>query len=255
MRTLPRAHHRSSLLGSVFREATRAAKLSTRLITFSGSKSMAQPNERSELIAAWRALAASTESAEGWRTIPLALSGPCRLRAGRRFPENEEALLVGFTGVRVPQAEHLPRGHGFLISKVDLGIEAKVWLALSRRVAGSLDLFTMMAFDIIGTLEAFSNASEEKVLQVFLARIRAWQDFMRRGTDTVLAPEAEIGLIGELVFLRSIMEVITQSATVIDSWLGPLNGIQDFVLGTGAVEVKTTIAASGFPATIECLDQ
>ena len=112
-----------------------------------------------------------------------------------------------------------------------------------------------MAFDIIRTLEAFGNASEEKVLQVFLARIRAWQDFMRRGTDTVLAPEAEIGLVGELVFLRSIMEVITQSATIIDSWLGPLHGIQDFALGTGAIEVKTTIAASGFPATIECLDQ
>jgi len=41
----------------------------------------------------------------------------------------------------------------------------------------------------------------------------------------------------------------------IEGWVGPLNGIQDFVLGGGAVEVKTTIATAGFPATIGSLEQ
>jgi hypothetical protein len=78
---------------------------------------------------------------------------------------------------------------------------------------------------------------------------------MRRGTDTILSPEAEIGLFGELICLRSLMDAGLTPATAIEGWIGPLNGLQDFFLGGGAVEVKTTIAIAGFPATIGSLDQ
>ena len=218
---------------------------------------MAQPTEHEELLSAWRALGGSAGDAEGWSTIPLALTGPRRLRAGRRFPGNEEALLVGFTSVHVPPAAQLPLGQGFLVSQIELGTEANgmLWLALSRRTGGSLDMFTMMALDVIATLNAGRATAEERLFQLFLARIRAWQDFMRRGTDTTLGSEAEIGLFGELVFLRSMIQAGLPSEVAIEGWLGPMNGIQDFVLGGGAVEVKTTVATSGFPATIGSLDQ
>lgn len=216
---------------------------------------MARLSDRDELLAAWRALASNPQQLEGWNTIPLALDGPRRLRAGRRCPENDEALLVGFTGVRVPRTEQLPQGQGFLVSSVDLGAEGKLWLALSRRTGASLDLFTMMATDVIEALDDCRTAAEEQVLHYFLARIRAWQDFMRRGTDKVLSAEAEIGLFGELLFLRSIITAGMHSGVAIQSWRGPIHGTQDYSLGTGAVEVKTTIATSGFPATIGSLDQ
>ena len=41
----------------------------------------------------------------------------------------------------------------------------------------------------------------------------------------------------------------------LDSWIGPLDGLQDFELGTGAVEVKATLSAQGFPAKIGSLEQ
>lgn len=218
---------------------------------------MAQPTEFEELRSAWRALAGSVANAEGWSTIPLALAGRRRLRAGRHFPGNEEALLVGFTAVQVPAPQHLPQGQGFWVSKVELGAEstAVVWLTLSRRTGGNLDMFIMMALDVIATLNAGSSTDEDQLFQLFLGRIRAWQDFMRRGTDATLDTEAEIGLFGELVFLRSMLDVGLPSAVAIESWLGPMNGIQDFVLGGGAVEVKTTLATKGFPATIGSLEQ
>ena len=217
---------------------------------------MARQTEHDELLSAWRALGGSAGGPEGWSAIPLALTGPRRLRAGRHFPGNEEALLVGFTSVRVPPAAQLPQGQGFLVSQIDLGAEGggMLWLALSRRTGGSLDMFTMMALDVISTLNAGTTA-EDRIFQLFLARIRAWQDFMRRGTDTTLGPEAEIGLFGELVFLRGMMDAGLASVVAIEGWVGPLNGIQDFVFGGGAVEVKTTIATAGFPATIGSLDQ
>lgn len=218
---------------------------------------MARPTEHDELLSAWRALGGSAGSAEGWSTIPLALTRPRRLRAGRHFPGNEEALLVGFDSVSVPPAAQLPQGQGFLVSQIDLGTDCSgtLWLALSRRTGGSLDMFTMMALDVIATLNAESTTGEERLFQRFLSRIRAWQDFMRRGTDTTLDPEAEIGLFGELMFLRSMMDADLPSSVAVESWVGPLNGVQDFVLGGGAIEVKTTIATAGFPATIGSLEQ
>lgn len=77
---------------------------------------------------------------------------------------------------------------------------------------------------------------------------------MRKGTQ-VLSPEAEIGLIGELTLLRAIIDAGVTSALAIESWVGPLDGIQDFELGTGALEVKATLSAAGFPAKIGSLEQ
>ena len=79
-----------------------------------------------------------------------------------------------------------PKAKGFLVSQIDLGAEGGgvLWLALSRRAGGSLDMFTMMALDVIATLNAGTTA-EDRLFQLFLARIRAWQDFMKRGTDTL----------------------------------------------------------------------
>jgi hypothetical protein len=37
--------------------------------------------------------------------------------------------------------------------------------------------------------------------------------------------------------------------------VGPLDGVQDFEIGAGAVEVKATLAAAGFPAKIGSLEQ
>lgn len=217
---------------------------------------MALQSEREELLAAWRALAGD-QVAEGWRTIPVALGGPCRLLAGRHFPGNEEALLVGFASIQVPPADQLPQGTGFLVSRAEIGSEGsgRVWIALCRQSAGSPDLFAMMADDIVLTLEKQRSANDDRLFQVFLSRIRAWQEFMRRGGDGVLGPEAEVGLFGELELLRSLIMIGLPASVAVEAWQGPMDGLQDFAFGTGAIEVKTTVSPNGFPATIGSLDQ
>ena len=217
---------------------------------------MALQSRREELLAAWRALAGNQEE-EGWHTIPVAHGGPCRFLAGRRFPGNEEALLVGFNSVRVPSGEHLPEGRGFLVSRASLAGDGaeRVWIALCRQSAGSLDLFAMMADDVVTTLQGLRNTDDERLFNMFLARIRAWQDFMRRGGDGVLSPEAEVGLFGELEFLHDLISADLPAASAVEAWQGPLDGIQDFILGPGAIEIKSTVSPSSFPATIGSLDQ
>lgn len=217
---------------------------------------MALQSKRDELISAWRALG-GRQTDEGWHTISVARGGPYSLLAGRHFPGNEEALLVGFSSVGAHAADNLPQGKGFLVSIADIKQSGthQIWIALRRQHAGSLDLFALMADDIALTLEALSDADDERLFNIFLSRIRAWQDFMKRDGDGVLSPEAEVGLFGELEVLRNLILAGVSVNHAVTAWQGPLSGIHDFTLGTGAIEVKSTLSSTSFPANIGSLDQ
>lgn len=217
---------------------------------------MALQSELDHLLAAWRALTAQN-NAEGWRTIAIAIDGSIRVLAGRRYPENEEALLVGFSSIHVPPADRLPHGRGFTVSRIDIGTTGadRVWIALTRQPAGSLELFAMVAHDIISTLSALRGNDDERLFHAFLARIWAWQEFMKKGSDGILGPEAEVGLFGELELLRDVIEQGIDQSTAVAAWKGPLGGLQDYSFGTGAIEVKSTVSVAGFPATISSLEQ
>lgn len=214
---------------------------------------MARPNK--EFLMAWSSLSGASIEA-GWQAIAIPSAGPLKLRAGRRSPGNAEAVLVGIPYARLAAAEKLPEGQGFAVERADLEGNGNLWLALTRKPAGSTELFAAMACDVVGALDdaVVAGADEAKLVRVFLGRVGAWQEFMRKGTQA-LSPEAEIGLIGELTLLRGIIDAGMPAAAAIDSWVGPFDGIQDFEIGFGVLEVKATLAAQGFPAKIASLEQ
>lgn len=202
---------------------------------------------------AWRSLRDSAD-ASGLRFIPITTIGPCALRAGLSFPGRNEALLVSFSSATIPTAEKLPEGQGFTVSRVGPDDDGATWLALTRNAHGSAELFTAMVADVALAMEADLGADERKLLRIFLGRIRAWQEFMRKGAQA-LSAEAEIGLVGELITLREIIDAGVPVVFALDAWVGPLDGVRDFELGTGSMEVKATLATTGFPAKIGSLDQ
>ncbi|MEI6351376.1 MAG: PD-(D/E)XK motif protein [Verrucomicrobiota bacterium] len=212
---------------------------------------MARPIE--EFILAWKSLSGSSAEA-GWRSIAVSPAGGCDLLAGRRFPGNEECMLACFTTVGLPAAEKLPEGLGFSVERVDPHGDGKTWLALTRKESGNVELFATMVCDVAGALDAETSTEAGRLLRVFLGRVRAWQEFMRKGAQ-VLGPEAEIGLLGELSFLRALVDEGVPAMAVIESWMGPLDGVQDFEIGTGAIEVKSTVSTIGFTAKIGSLEQ
>lgn len=217
---------------------------------------MAAPTDMNDLRSAWRALCGSGDS-EGWKTIPVATSAPCKLLAGRHLPGDEEALLVGFCNVRRPPDSHLPQGHGFKVSRLSFDPTGgdRLWVALARRTEGSPEFFAMMVEDLLRFIEDGGTLVEEQLLHRFLSRIRAWQDFMDRHREGLLSSEAELGLFGELVILDCIIVAGMPERQVVDSWQGPLDGLQDFMPGSGGIEVKATLSTGGFPATISSLEQ
>lgn len=212
---------------------------------------MAQQIDDIEL--AWSSLATSTDTS-GWRTIHITSVGPCALFAGVLFPGKEEALLANFSSSLVAPSEKLPEAQGFSVSRVEPNSDGKAWLALTRKPSGSVELFVAMVSDVLGAMRAEPHADETRLLRIFLGRIRAWQEFMRKGIQT-LTPEAEIGLVGELTMLQAIIEAGVPSAIAIEAWVGPFDGIQDFIIGSGAIEVKSTLSPVGFPAKIGSLEQ
>lgn len=214
---------------------------------------MARPSE--EFLLAWSSLSAD-DPIPGWRAISLPPAGPVCMQAGRRSPDNAEAILLGFPSARLAPAEKLPEGQGFSVERADFDGARQLRLALTRCAAGSAELFAAMACDVVGALDeaASTGAAEPKLLQVFLGRVGAWQEFMRKGSQS-LSPESEIGLVGELTLLRAIIDAGVPLASAIESWVGPLHGVRDFELGTGALEVKATLSAAGFPAKIGSLEQ
>lgn len=205
-----------------------------------------------EFVLAWGSLPGS-DAASGWQTIPITSSGGCLLRAGRRAPEGGEAFLIGFTNTAIPSAEKLPDGQGFLVERVPQE-DGRTWLALTRNPSGSLDLFLSMVCDVAGALDDAKQMDPQTLLRLFIGRVRAWQEFMRKGMQA-LSQEKEIGLFGEIAFLLALLDEGLELSSATDAWVGPRDAEQDFELGTGAIEVKTTIASTGFPARIGSLAQ
>ena len=73
---------------------------------------------------------------------------------------------------------------------------------------------------------------EDGILQRFLARIRPGRTSWTGIRRACFPEEAELGLFGELVFVDSMIAAGMPARDVLDAWIGPLDGLQDFLPGT-----------------------
>lgn len=216
---------------------------------------MAVLTDTDELETAWRALAGQTAD-EGWLTVALGHSSP-RFRGGIVFPEGGETLLVGFNvGSDLREAD-LPEGTGFRveISKENFSAGFSTWFCLTRQSGAGRDLFVQMAADIVSALSRATTQSDSWLLSLMLARIRAWQEFMRKPRTNLLRPEEELGLFGELTFMRKAISGGAAVADIVHAWNGPSRSLQDFQTVVIGVEVKATLATNSFSAHISSLEQ
>ncbi|WP_339542258.1 PD-(D/E)XK motif protein [Pseudomonas sp. JAI120] len=212
------------------------------------------PRVIEEFVTAWEALSGERGEEGGWLGIPVVTVGECELMAARRFPGNEEALLARFPTVRIGSSVRLPEGKGFEVVLADPRGDGKTWIALSRKESGSTELFSEMVGDVVGAMEACAGEGEGAIQQTMLRRVRMWQQFMSHGA-AFLSPEEELGLMGELAFMDTLIRAGVSSEEVLRGWVGPEDALQDFQLGSGAIEVKATLSSSGFPVKITSLEQ
>jgi hypothetical protein len=166
-----------------------------------------------------------------------------------------EALIVSFPETALPALGGLPDGRGFDVVTVrgDGAFLDRAAIALVRRAEGSLDIFSIMASDVLRFLEATRSSNSRELAEAFVGRVGDWQSFMARKRRP-LSPQAQLGLMGELFFLDALIQS-RLGAAAIDCWQGPLHSAQDFLIGSGAVEIKSSITGSRFLAKINGLEQ
>lgn len=208
-----------------------------------------------EIKAVWNALAEVNERS-GWQVLSVSAGAECKVMAARHYPENEEAVLIGFKIDNIPNSKDLPKGKGFrveILCDKNLNPSYK-WIGLIKVDGSSLDIFMGMVCDVLNIVSQRHHVSQSAIFSIFLARIRSWQDFMS-SSCCELSSESEIGLFGELFFLRFLLQNDLDNRSVVRSWHGPIGGLQDFYLGQGAVEVKSTLASEGFIAKVFSLEQ
>lgn len=214
---------------------------------------MAKPIE--DMRVAWEALRGGDSEQEGWKTIPVGHAPFCQILAARLYPEDVEAVLVGFDSIALPKAFKLPEGNGFYVAKEESVLPRNAsWFSLVRKEIGNIDLFAEMVGDILSAIDDQAEADGDAVFKRFIHRIKLWQDFMTKATKQ-LDPEVELGLFGELTVFKQLLTAGVHDELVIESWGGPEGADQDFCVNGQAFEVKSTASSSGFPAKIGSLEQ
>lgn len=208
---------------------------------------------KEDLSLTWKALTGK-QDLPGWSRMNIASSGAIQLMAGLQHPGNLVALIIFFPTLEPVKHSLLPQSRGFTVSCENIDFIPGRWISVVKTQNGPLDLFTLMAADIAETLVSSNELNEAKQYAKMLTRIKAWQHFMKAGRE-VLSQEEELGLVGELVIVEQLINTGLPIDTILESWVGPNKADQDFNIGTGAIEVKSTLSGIGFPAKIQSLEQ
>jgi len=199
----------------------------------------------------WRALGAIPEGKE-LQSISVVTNQSVKVRAGRLVDGNSEIVLFRFELEHFPKASFLPRGNGFDVRIFRISTEE--YIGISRTTEGALDLFEAMLIDVLSHVMRDDRLPHKVLFKRFMDRVQAWQAFMGRGKKG-LSRKNELGLIGELIILRDLLNLNLPAEDVIGWWRGPLHGIHDFQMFGSAFEVKTSAAEHGFEIEVFDLEQ
>lgn len=97
-------------------------------------------------------------------------------------------------------------------------------------------LFIDNLFDSIKDL-----GSEDEVLRVSSNIIFKWKKLFDKIRNDLLTPEQQRGLLGELLFIREMLQEDMKHRVTIENWFGPELYNKDFIISNTGFEVKTTV--------------
>lgn len=149
----------------------------------------------------------------------------------------EPGLLLRIApGVDEPK---LPRMRNLEMAFRNIGVDRALVLILKD--GEQRELFTTFCLDIVNAAAAAGDT--EDALQRAIRRTMRWHHLLRGGRNDLLNLEEQRGLLGELQFLRRLMDLIGPYAAI-EAWKGPSGSSKDFELDRCLVEVKARRGAS-----------
>ncbi len=111
-----------------------------------------------------------------------------------------------------------------------------ILISLSNNSLSSI--FAVLCEDLFQAV--FSIEQESVLIQTLQNRFIKWKELFMLAKGSGLSPEKQIGLFGELYFLKKLFLHTKRIEETLNIWVGPETGIRDFEKNNCAIEVKTT---------------
>jgi uncharacterized protein YbaR (Trm112 family) len=154
-------------------------------------------------------------------------------------PDRRRSLWVRIDREHAEGAAKLPKWNGLDISVV-LGKERpkpKTYLLIMQGENGPSDMFEAIIEDICQSLLANRRKPPFATIS---NRLEAWKHFFEERGGEFLSRQEQLGLFGELWFLRAHLIPSLGAEKAIQAWTGPSGQNHDFKVGRIAFEVKST---------------
>lgn len=157
-------------------------------------------------------------------------------------------LVRGGDPARVPY--EIPQPRGLVIEKGEW--DAEFELRLFLRGPEERDVFRTLCEDLV----SYSSAEKSRgsATAALFRRLGHWHSLMSRGRSSVMASHEVRGLIGELLFLETLIET-RGFETALCCWVAPDDHPQDFATDDRILEVKTRLSGSRQQVQISSLEQ
>lgn len=101
------------------------------------------------------------------------------------------------------------------------------------------DTFAKIAADVISYTMYVSNEAEQVL--IFCTKINSWKNIFSKGVTDILTSEEQVGLFGELEFIKTMINEGIHTSVVIDAWKGANAEDKDFLFNGTGVEIKSSI--------------
>jgi len=147
-----------------------------------------------------------------------------------------------------------PRLHGIEIEQ-HINSDTKLNLIIKLVEDPSRDLFRTICNDLILATISISADKSGMVIKAISLRLKRWQELLGRKKSEVLSKPEQIGLFGELYFLKTCFWGRFDLPTAIATWQGPMGAEQDFGWSDFLFEIKTQLSTSDRKVTINSLEQ
>lgn len=131
---------------------------------------------------------------------------------------------------------------GFKVSyRANQNSQTNLFLDVALEHQKFSSIFAVLCNDLIDVISQVLD--ERDLLKKVSVRLDYWCDFLRNSQKDVLSKEELIGLIGELIILKSMLSY-KPNTDVFKIWNGPKRATHDFTNGLFSIEAKASIKQS-----------
>lgn len=189
-----------------------------------------------ELAALWSSLESESQNSKG--RFLLRKLNSIGLHIGIDLVNSRRVLVLETSTLKRSEARDLPKWKGLQLSAVQL--EVGTWGLLASLVdLKDTDIFNALIRDFDDALAEAGSLDE--ALELFTQCLERWRAFFEKYGSSILSPESQRGLFGELYFLKRHVLPRSSQVNAVNYWRGHARKYQDFSCPGGNVEVKTTI--------------